>query len=539
MHLEMEKIPGRTIDDRELVAVFTRQSTKKPSQEKSIPRQRIGLQAWAKTIGWAYPEDPECFYEKKISGTRLNPELERLMRDLESGRRRGVLLDDLSRASRLALKTFQLWDVIKRTGALLAIRSRYLVINPQLDQQDILIFFEGMLNEAYWETLGRMSADGSRFRASKGLWCGGPVPSGFIRAGKGVLAPDLEHSREIELQLAAAESLSLRQASRFLRERVGLEISPSTLHHRAHNRIYESVLVYGKTRRGFYRNPTAMQGDPVLRKSQRGRPEETIVLPGAIKSPIPPMLAISPRSRLKGSRNNADGMGLRNAKAPPFALSGIAYCGFCDTRLVRRLGPVVRNGQDGARYGYLGCWTKDCVNHSRRQEAVEDGAITALSKLVENAAASRLMLRSAFEALRKDAAAKADRLREANRELEGACGRIERVMENMLAERAGAYAAKLSNLHQRLAAGRAELLQAEAAISFSLSPEIEDGFLVWCADIVNRWKGFSPIERLLMLRMGFRRATMGEGGIIELFPRMPLATKDSQNGKPPPRIELG
>lgn len=179
------------------------------------------------------------------------------------------------------------------------------------------------------------------------------------------------------------------------------------------------------------------------------------------------------------------------------------------------------------------------MNHSHRQETVENRAIAALSKLAENAAASRLMLRSAFEALRKDAAAKAARLRESNQELEEACGRIERVMENMLAERSVAYAAKLSNLHQRLAAGRAELLQAEAAISFSLSPEIEDGFLVWCTDIVSRWRGFSPIERLLMLRMGFRRATMGEGGVIELLPRMPLATKDRQNGKPPPRIELG
>lgn len=538
MKFELEGVVSRTMEDPSAVAVFTRQSTKKKSQEKSIPRQRMGLREWAKTIGWAFPKDKDCFYEKKISGTRLNPEFDRLMADIASGRRKAILIDDLSRATRLALKTFQLWDLIKKTGTLLAIRSRYLVINPRYDQQDILIFFEGMLSEAHWETLGRMSADGSRFRASKGLWCGGPVPSGFVRKSKGVLAPDRAHLRDIEMQLLATESLSLRQASRFLKEQVGLDVAPSTLHHRAHNPIYESALVYGRTKRGFFRNPEARLGDAVLRKSQKAGPEDAIILPGAIQSPVAAAVAVASRKRLESSKNNSDGMGIRRSSVPLFALSGIAYCGLCETRVARRIGPPIKNGSGDGRYMYLGCWSKGCVNHSRRQEVVEDAALVALTAFVGDVEAARSTIRAAVEIVKRDGTLKARRLRKQDQEVEGACRRLEDRMETMLSEGSAVFASTLADLRQRLANGRRELAQAEAAMSLSLSPDDEADFLGWCSDMVARWKNFEPWERLVALRMGFARATFGDGGSVSLQPRLPPVKRDRQIKQPPPRIEL-
>lgn len=511
----------KTIADPNLVAVFMRQSTKKKSQEKSIPRQRMGLREWSETIGWAFPTHRDCFYEKKISGTLLNPELDRLMRDLASGRRRAVMIDDLSRATRLALKTFQLWDLIKKVGALLAIRSRCLVIDPRRDQQDMLIFFEGLLNEAYWEMLGRMSADGSRLRARNGLWCGGPVPPGFARKGKGVLVPDKVNGRGLELQLMAAGSMSLRQASRYLKARLGLDVSPSTLHHRAHNRIYEGMLVYGKTKKGYYRKPRAVMGDVVLRKSQKAG-IAPVEVERAIQSPVATGLAIAPRSRLRASKNNGDGMGLRSSGTPPFALSGITFCAVCGDRFTRRLGPA--NGKEAApgRYKYVGCWTDGCANRSRRQELVEDAAWTALRALAGNAPAVSEALRRALGILRKDNSVKAKKLADQVRELEAACLRLEEKVATSPTEDAEAFSKALAQIRERLVEERRELAVAGAAAELSLTDDDEASFLGWCADVVSRWKELDPMERLIGLRVGLSRAVVDVEGGVTLQPRVPV-----------------
>lgn len=510
------------ITDPSLVAVLCRQSTTKTRQKNSIPRQLKGLKEWAKEIDWAFPTDSSCFYTAKISGTVYNPELERLMDDLRSGRKRGVMIDDLSRASRLVLKSYQLWDLIKSTGTLLAVRSFRRILDPENNNDEVIVGFEAWMNEAYWQMLGRLSADGSRRRAAQGRWCGGPVPLGFKRIRKGVLAKDDSTKLDITCQLSAASYLSVRQAAKLYQERFGIAVAPATLHNRARNRAYEGAIVYGRTHRDFVQNEQAIMGDLPIRKPFNSRPGDIVVKDGALPTPVERRTSIEAQQRLAERQNNRTGLGIRLNQKDPFTLSGLAFCAVCGNRLKRRLGPR-RKSADGlaSRYAYAGCWAAGCPNFSRTAEAVELAVVSAIEHLAVSGPSAKMVVDAAVKTLQGESKVKARLLEQRVQELKRACSRLEARFGAEIENETDAHAHAFDTLSKKLCLAEEELGYARAALDFKLDKDTEAAFMAWCGDTAGRWKEFSAWERIVALRQGFSRVAVFGDGSVSLAPRIP------------------
>ena len=288
------------------IAVLIRQSTSKPQQRESNPKQLDFLAHWCAELGWEFPSDPLCRYEAIASGVSdIRPELDRLFEDLKSGLRTVVMVYHPSRVARLPVISYELIEAMREARVRFAVRSEEKIYdfaqNPDTLSQDA----QGLADEGQWQAISIAVRDGMMRKARAGLWPTA-APFGLKRIGRGVLVPHEQDAGKLNEQIRGLSTLSLGQMR---------ELDPSTprstLYYRSKNMAYEKSLSFGRTRIEFVQNPNARYGDRPKRTRVVIPANQVITVAGAIGSPVDPTSLALARKNQAARRYNRGGWGTR------------------------------------------------------------------------------------------------------------------------------------------------------------------------------------------------------------------------------------
>lgn len=504
--------------DGDDVAVLARQSTNKSAQSESIPKQRELLEAFAAEIGWPFPKNPSRYYEAIVSGMSPGrPELERLVRDIKSGKVRRVMVYDVSRVSRNILVSTGLFKVFREHGTKLAVHSFRRVLNLDSDDDHTLSSMGFLFSETHWANHARGIREGMRRLASHGRWLTS-VPFGFKKVG-GILEPDPKTAPLLFRQLELARLYGFREASRILMGE-GQRVAPSTLQHRFHNPVYQGTLRYGATRMQAIPNPHAKFGELPWR-GQVPTPDETIVLEKAFQAPVPGGLWHDELLERQSRRNNRNGAGIRGTDGA-FFLSGLAVCSSCGKSI--RAFSSVRRRSDGASipYYYVGCRTKGCKNSSRSRDKVERRFDAAIRRFLAEPDMLRVSLSStliervaAADGRRSELEARKSKVKESLERLQSAF--VEEIENDpVIAATRNGFLAEVTEIDGRLKAD--ERLRVLCASIKQYLPDL----ISWMSDLQRRRADVGRREFAIFLRRVLAKVVITENLQMEFFFRRPI-----------------
>ena len=494
----------------EEVAVLCRQSTGKEKQEHSNEKQFFCVNEWCERVGVPFPTSQENHYEAIVSGlSDSRPELDRLLRDVESGRRKLVLMYHVSRMARLAINSLEFIERVGEADVPLGISAegRFFDLNNPNDRLDIQ--FKIMAAEAENTERAVMVRQGAHRKARLGLWPAA-APSGFRRLKSGLLVPHEDTGRSLESALRVAAVLGLRGVVK-----AGLGSSRSTVHYWARSPAYEGTLSYARTYFDFAPDPTAGFAD----RPKRGRfsrpDDQQILVPNAILSPVNPALLLELRQRLDRRRYNKDGSGVRWKQRDPFCFAAVAHCGLCGQRIRRR---IARNGSR-KRYEYVGCQTKDCANRYVAREIWEKSVLQAVERLSrEQKGVEGILHKAARERLEelrpRIEAAKAEMLVLCRRKREMICSMSSRLTGDPVVFEV--YQSLVSKILEHVTLLRQASwlrLHATAESAAAALREQVKGF-------AERWETMTPVERFLLVRHSFRAIAYHSPSTIEFSPQL-------------------
>lgn len=494
----------------EEVAVLCRQSTDKEKQEHSIDKQFFCVQEWCEKMGVPFPTNYENHYEGVISGlSDCRPELDRLLRDVENGHRKLVLVYHVSRVARLALNSLEFVERLGEARVPLGISAeeRFFDLNKPNDRCDLQM----KILHAEQENAERamMIRQGAHRKARLGLWPAA-APTGLRRLNSGVLVPHEDTGRSLVSALRVAAVLGLRGAMK-----AGLGSPRSTLHYWARSPVYEGNLSYGRTYFDFAPDATANFADRPKR-SRFSRPlDQRILVPNAILSPVSPALLLELRQRLNLRRNNKDGSGVRWKQRDPFCFSAVAHCGICGQRIRRR---IVRNGSK-KRYEYVGCRTEGCSNRYVAREVWERSVLQAIERLAcEQDGVEAILHKAArgrLEELRPSIEA-------AKAELLVLCRR-KREMMRMMASRLSddpvvfeVYQSLVSKILEHVALLRQAVWLRLHATAESAAAALREQV----KSFAERWETMTPVQRFLLVRHSFRAIAYHSPAVVEFTPQL-------------------
>lgn len=492
------------------VAVLCRQSTDKERQEHSNEKQFFCVQEWCERVGVPFPTSYENHYEAIVSGlSDTRPELDRLLRDVESGHRKLVLMYHVSRMARLAINSLEFIERVGEMGVPLGISAegRFFDLNNANDRLDLQ--FKIMSAEAENAERAVMIRQGAHRKARLGFWPSA-APCGLRRLKSGVLVPHEDTGRSLESALRVAAVLGLRGAAK-----AGLGSPRSTVHYWARSPAYEGNLRYGRTYFDFAPDPNAKFGDRP-RRNRFLRPHgQQIIVPNAIVSPVNQALLLELRQRLDLRRYNKDGSGVRWKQRDPFCFSAIAHCGLCGQRIRRR---IVRNGSK-KRYEYVGCRTEGCSNRYVAREVWEKSVLQAIERLSREQEGVEAILQKAargrLDELRpRIDAAKAELLVLCRRKRAIICSMASRLSEDPVVLEV--YQTLVSKILEHVALLRQAAwlrLHATAEAATAALREQVKGFS-------EKWEIMTPVERFLLVRHSFRAIAYHSPTAIEFTPQL-------------------
>lgn len=428
-----------------------------------------------------------------------------------------------------------LWDTFRKFGVLVGIRSQRQIMDPTSRDHTMQITMQGLFNEYDWFVRAENVRVGVRRSASRGRWPTA-VPLGFRRE-KGLLIPDHGSVAILTPQIEAVGTLSLREASRYLAER-NILVSPSTLHHRAHNPLYEGVSRYGGRKMEFVPNPEARYGDNLVPKLKRQPAEaEVIVIKDAFPRPVPDELVEASRAALQARRHNRNGWGIRRRHGPSFFLVGLLYCGLCGLRFQRHVVKHLLKSGQVKIYDYLGCDPReyprigrpkhDCPNRRLLRAVVEWRFEAGLRADLREENIIRVLLEKSIrrrcrlaEEERPDRVAKRARLK-------GEKDRLETTYGHRIAEDA-AFAKAYEMVCKQLEAMEGWLAQADQLQRrLETYPRFEAEFIVRLSDLTSRWGKLALNDRAVLLRHALTKVVVGESLRMTLVPRR--TTPDQNN----------
>lgn len=202
------------------IRVSTEEQAKNPEGSIKNQKERLKQTVEFKNLHDGFGEVVDFYVDRGKSGKDTNrPELQRLLRDIDSGKINLVAVSELSRISRNIKDFSEIWDMMKsKDCGFYSLRENF---DSTTAAGEMVLY--SIANIAQFErrqVSERVSAN-FRSRASRGLYNGGPVPFGYklIKGKPGYLDIDEEAAITVRACFAAfqrEETLTL--AAKWLNE---------------------------------------------------------------------------------------------------------------------------------------------------------------------------------------------------------------------------------------------------------------------------------------------------------------------------------
>lgn len=202
------------------IRVSTEEQAKSPEGSIKNQKERLKQAVAFKSLHESFGSIVDTYVDRGKSGKDTNrPELQRLLRDIDSGRINLVAVSELSRISRNIKDFSEIWDMMKsKDCGFYSLRENF---DSTTAAGEMVLY--SIANIAQFErrqVSERVSAN-FRSRASRGLYNGGPVPFGYklIKGKPGYLDIDEEAAIRVRACFEAfkrEETLSL--AAKWLNE---------------------------------------------------------------------------------------------------------------------------------------------------------------------------------------------------------------------------------------------------------------------------------------------------------------------------------
>lgn len=315
-------------------------------------------------------------YREIVSGESIDarPQVQSLIRDVEQGKWRGVLVVEVERLARGDTLD---QGIIARAFSI----SGTKIITPlktydPMNQSDMEYFEFGLfMSRREYSTINRRIQDGRKASTKEGKWIYGDTPYGYERV-------KIENDKGYTLKLIDDEAaavrlmyewygqehvgshvISIRLDERGYRNRRGSKFSPSSIRDILKNPVYAGYVTWGKRA-----EKKEVSDGKVIKKRMKNNPDMLLVkgLHDAIISQELFDLVQSVRSGRAIRSNNLSSGSLKNP------LSGIVYCSCCDRTMRKQ-----KDNKGIDRYRIV-CNTVRCDTVSSRFDLVEDAIIDAI-----------------------------------------------------------------------------------------------------------------------------------------------------------------
>lgn len=314
-------------------------------------------------------------YREIVSGESIDarPEVKKLIRDVEAGKWKGVLVVEVERLARGDTLD---QGIIARAFSV----SKTKIITPlkiydPMNQSDMEYFEFGLfMSRREYATINRRIQDGRKISTKEGKWIYGDTPYGYERIklerDKGyTLRPVPEEAAAVRLmyewyayEQVGSYTISVRLDELGYRTRRGQKIPPVTIRGILENPVYAGYVTWGKRP-----EVKQIQDGRVVKRRVKHNPNQ-IMVPG-LHEPIISQELFDAAQEVRSSRAVRSNNFAKPLQNP---LAGIVYCKCCGKTMRRQ-----KDNKGDDRYRLV-CNTVRCTNISSRFDLVEDAVINAL-----------------------------------------------------------------------------------------------------------------------------------------------------------------
>lgn len=316
-------------------------------------------------------------YREIVSGESIDarPQVQSLIRDVEQGRWRGVLVVEVERLARgdtldqgIVARAFS----ISGTKIITPLK-----IYDPANQADMEYFEFGLfMSRREYSTINRRIQDGRRISTEEGKWIYGDTPFGYerikIENDKGyTLKPIPDEAAAVKLMfewyaydLVGSYTISVRLDELGYRNRRGEKFSPSSIRDILKNPVYAGYVTWGK-------RPLIKEVKDGRVVKRRGKNTPAMILKKGLHPALVSEELFNSAQEVRSTRavrpNNLAAGSLQNP------LAGIVYCKCCGHTMRRQ-----KDNKKNVRYR-LTCNTVRCPNVSSNFDLVEDAVVDALN----------------------------------------------------------------------------------------------------------------------------------------------------------------
>lgn len=361
-------------------------------------------------------------YREVVSGESIDarPEVQKLIRDVEQGRWKGVLVVEVERLARGDTLD---QGIIARAFAVSGTKIiTPLKIYDPANQSDMEYFEFGLfMSRREYSTINRRIQDGRKISTREGKWIYGDTPYGYERVkienDKGyTLKPVPEEAAAVRLMFewyalehVGSYTISIRLDERGYRNRRGENFSPSSIRDVLKNPVYAGYVTWGK-------RPQVKEVHDGRVVKRRGKSNPDMILVKGLHPAIVEQDLFDAAQAVRSGRavrpNNFAAGGLQNP------LAGIVYCKCCG-HTMRRQRDKQRNDKKAPKYRLV-CNTIRCPNVSSGFDLVEDAVIDALNLWTDDYILSLDTAAERSDTFEEDL----DRLKTEKKTLEGQKGKL-------------------------------------------------------------------------------------------------------------------
>lgn len=309
---------GMDIRDVKYVGAYLRKS--RGDEDKALEKHRKDLTDLAARHGWTVE-----WYEEIGSSDSIDfrPEIQRLLRDVQSDLYDAVLVMDLDRFSRGDLSDQARWrHAFESTRTLIVTPTN--VYDLAQDQTALLADIEGMFARFEYKMIAKRLRQGKVTGAKLGRWTNGPAPMPYRYDAATkllVVVPDqltiYEHIKRRFLDNVPPYKIAVDLNQQGVKSAKGGKWQPSTIHRLLLSEVHLGRVVMNKT-------AGSAHSDRKTKPYRRRDRDEWIISEGGhqpVKTPEEHarILAICERRKLIK----------RRARSGQHVLSGIVRCGLC------------------------------------------------------------------------------------------------------------------------------------------------------------------------------------------------------------------
>lgn len=353
------------------------------SDEETLARHKQTLLELAESMHIKIDED--AIYKEVVSGDSIDsrPQMQRLLRDVERGNWKGVLVKEVERLARGDTSDQgRVAKAFKYSETLIITPNK--TFNPSNEADEEYFEFGLFMSRRELKTITRRMQSGRLAASKEGLYVGNKPPYGYKRVKlekeKGwTLVPEPKEAKIIKLifelyttgEVQADGTNKRLGVSLIVRRLIQLQVPTRTGGDWAVSSVRDILMnpVYmGKIRWNWRPANKKMIDGEVVVKRPRAKHNAWTVADGRHKAIISPEVFEKAREIMK--KNPPRPIGEQGVVKNP--LSGLVICGVCGRRMVRR--PHNKSGSPDT----LMCAVTSCINVSSQLQLVEDKILEAL-----------------------------------------------------------------------------------------------------------------------------------------------------------------